>query len=215
MISKQKSGNHLKLLWRNDFTVQYRVYSPYNSCDILLCGIASGNIIYVLLKLRALVLASSSHIEHQNIFISSSRCQRTGILNIDNGTGFFNKCMDPLCVSTDSNLNVVADLGELSFRAISPASSNHRGSQCSQVTNSISSQLNPPHPSFSISPFLLSFWRIRSVFPSQDQEDRAEVDICPEQQHQQNDRKFIRKEKARLARLAATQVNMSEVSSSL
>ncbi|XP_031170832.1 centrosomal protein of 131 kDa isoform X2 [Sander lucioperca] len=77
--------------------------------------------------------------------------------------------------NTDSNLNVVADLGELSFRAISPASSNHRGSQCSQ-----------------------------------DQEDRAEVDICPEQQHQQNDRKFIRKEKARLARLAATQVNMSE-----
>ncbi|XP_039643658.1 centrosomal protein of 131 kDa isoform X2 [Perca fluviatilis] len=77
--------------------------------------------------------------------------------------------------NTDSNLNVVADLGELSFRAISPASSNHRGSQCSQ-----------------------------------DQEDRAEVDICPEQQHQQNDRKFIRKEKARLARLTATQVNTSE-----
>ncbi|XP_078135438.1 centrosomal protein of 131 kDa isoform X2 [Sander vitreus] len=77
--------------------------------------------------------------------------------------------------NTDSNLNVVADLGELSFRAISPASSNHRGSQCSQ-----------------------------------DQEDRTEVDICPEQQHQQNDRKFIRKEKARLTRLAATQVNTSE-----
>ncbi|XP_034715874.1 centrosomal protein of 131 kDa isoform X1 [Etheostoma cragini] len=77
--------------------------------------------------------------------------------------------------NTDSNLNVVADFAELSFRAISPASSNHRGSQCSQ-----------------------------------DQEDRAEVDICPEQQHPQNDRKIIRKEKARLARLAATQVNTSE-----
>ncbi|XP_028424125.1 centrosomal protein of 131 kDa isoform X2 [Perca flavescens] len=89
-----------------------------------------------------------------------------------------NSSMSPTDVkakNTDSNLNLVADLGELSFRAISPASSNHRGSQCSQ-----------------------------------DQEDRAEVDICPEQQHQQNDRKFIRREKARLARLAAPQVNMSE-----
>uniref|UniRef100_A0A3Q2UUU6 Centrosomal protein 131 n=1 Tax=Haplochromis burtoni TaxID=8153 RepID=A0A3Q2UUU6_HAPBU len=34
--------------------------------------------------------------------------------------------------NTDSNLNVVADLGDLTFRAISPALSNHRGSQCSQ-----------------------------------------------------------------------------------
>uniref|UniRef100_A0A3Q1B9C5 Centrosomal protein 131 n=1 Tax=Amphiprion ocellaris TaxID=80972 RepID=A0A3Q1B9C5_AMPOC len=34
--------------------------------------------------------------------------------------------------NTDSNLNVVADLGELSFRAVSPALSNRRGSQCSQ-----------------------------------------------------------------------------------
>ncbi|XP_038591074.1 centrosomal protein of 131 kDa isoform X3 [Micropterus salmoides] len=58
------------------------------------------------------------------------------------------------------NLNFVADLGELSFRAISPALSNHRGSQCSQ-----------------------------------DQEDRAVKDTCMEQQHQQNDRKLIRKEK--------------------
>ncbi|XP_049915278.1 centrosomal protein of 131 kDa isoform X2 [Epinephelus moara] len=77
--------------------------------------------------------------------------------------------------NTDSNLNVAADLSELSFRAISPALSNHRGSQCSQ-----------------------------------DQDDRAEADICVEQQHQQNDRKYIRKEKARLARLAASQVNTPE-----
>lgn len=41
--------------------------------------------------------------------------------------------IDLLFVSTDSNLNVVADLGDLTFRAISPALSNHRGSQCSQV----------------------------------------------------------------------------------
>ncbi|XP_034426069.1 centrosomal protein of 131 kDa isoform X5 [Hippoglossus hippoglossus] len=34
--------------------------------------------------------------------------------------------------NTDSNLNIVADVGELSFRAISPALSNPRGSQCSQ-----------------------------------------------------------------------------------
>ncbi|XP_034426066.1 centrosomal protein of 131 kDa isoform X2 [Hippoglossus hippoglossus] len=72
--------------------------------------------------------------------------------------------------NTDSNLNIVADVGELSFRAISPALSNPRGSQCSQ------------------------------------QEDRAEEDICLEQPHQENDRKLIRKEKARLARLAAVQV---------
>lgn len=38
-------------------------------------------------------------------------------------------------VFTDSNLNVVADLGELGFRALSPALSNRRGSQCSQVNN--------------------------------------------------------------------------------
>ncbi|XP_060883845.1 centrosomal protein of 131 kDa isoform X2 [Labrus mixtus] len=74
--------------------------------------------------------------------------------------------------NTDSNLNVVADFGELSFRAISPALSGHRGSQCSQ-----------------------------------DQEIRVEVDICLEQQQQENDRKLQRKEKARLARLAATQVD--------
>ncbi|XP_062269695.1 centrosomal protein of 131 kDa isoform X2 [Platichthys flesus] len=73
--------------------------------------------------------------------------------------------------NTDSNLNIVADVGELSFRAISPAPSNPRGSQCSQ-----------------------------------EQEDRAEEDICPEQQNQENDRKLVRKEKARLARLAAVQV---------
>ncbi|KAM6896924.1 centrosomal protein of 131 kDa [Xenentodon cancila] len=34
--------------------------------------------------------------------------------------------------NTDSNLNSGADLGELSFRAVSPALSSHRGSQCSQ-----------------------------------------------------------------------------------
>ncbi|XP_070707874.1 centrosomal protein of 131 kDa [Pempheris klunzingeri] len=77
--------------------------------------------------------------------------------------------------NTDSNLNVVVDLGELTFRAISPALSNHRGSHCSQ-----------------------------------DQEDRAEVDVCLEQQHQENDRRLIRKEKARLARLAANHVNTSD-----
>ncbi|KAG8008844.1 hypothetical protein GBF38_010485 [Nibea albiflora] len=77
--------------------------------------------------------------------------------------------------NTDSNLNVVADLGELTFRAISPALSNNRGSQCSQ-----------------------------------DQEDRAEVDVCLEQQHPENDRKLIRKEKTRLARLAANQTNSSD-----
>ncbi|XP_027144838.1 centrosomal protein of 131 kDa isoform X1 [Larimichthys crocea] len=77
--------------------------------------------------------------------------------------------------NTDSNLNVVADLGELTFRAISPALSNNRGSQCSQ-----------------------------------DQEDRAEVDVCLEQQHLENDRKLIRKEKTRLARLAANQTNSSD-----
>uniref|UniRef100_A0A665WUI9 Centrosomal protein 131 n=1 Tax=Echeneis naucrates TaxID=173247 RepID=A0A665WUI9_ECHNA len=36
--------------------------------------------------------------------------------------------------NTDSNLNVVTELGELSFRAVSPTLSNHRGSQCSQDT---------------------------------------------------------------------------------
>uniref|UniRef100_A0A3Q2QQ68 Centrosomal protein 131 n=1 Tax=Fundulus heteroclitus TaxID=8078 RepID=A0A3Q2QQ68_FUNHE len=34
--------------------------------------------------------------------------------------------------NTDSNLNITADLGELSFRAISPALSSNKGSQCSQ-----------------------------------------------------------------------------------
>uniref|UniRef100_UPI0037E99F19 centrosomal protein of 131 kDa isoform X2 n=1 Tax=Semicossyphus pulcher TaxID=241346 RepID=UPI0037E99F19 len=77
--------------------------------------------------------------------------------------------------NTDSNLNVVADFGELSFRAISPALSGHRGSQCSQ-----------------------------------DQENTAEVEVCVEQQQlQENDRKLIRREKARLARLAASQTNTS------
>ncbi|XP_053197919.1 centrosomal protein of 131 kDa isoform X1 [Scomber japonicus] len=71
--------------------------------------------------------------------------------------------------NTDSNLNVMADVGEFSFRAVSPALSNHRGSQCSQEPN-----------------------------------DRAEEEICLEQ-HQESDRKSIRKEKARLSRLAATQ----------
>ncbi|XP_020506197.2 centrosomal protein of 131 kDa isoform X1 [Labrus bergylta] len=79
--------------------------------------------------------------------------------------------------NTDSNLNVVADFGELSFRAISPALSGHRESQCSQ-----------------------------------DQEIRVEVDICLEQQQQENDRKLQRKEKARLARLAASQVDTPGVS---
>ncbi|XP_059181314.1 centrosomal protein of 131 kDa [Centropristis striata] len=77
--------------------------------------------------------------------------------------------------NTDSNLNVVADLGELTFRAVSPAPSNHRSSQCSQ-----------------------------------DQEDRVETDVCPDQQ-QQSDRKLIRKEKARLARLAAAQESSEEL----
>uniref|UniRef100_A0A3B4TJL3 Centrosomal protein 131 n=1 Tax=Seriola dumerili TaxID=41447 RepID=A0A3B4TJL3_SERDU len=36
--------------------------------------------------------------------------------------------------NTDTNLNVVTDLGELSFRAVSPALSNRRGSHCSQET---------------------------------------------------------------------------------
>ncbi|XP_028991064.1 centrosomal protein of 131 kDa isoform X2 [Betta splendens] len=71
--------------------------------------------------------------------------------------------------NTDSNLNVVADVGELSFRAISPALSNRRGSQCSQY-----------------------------------QEDRAEEDVCLEQQQKENDRKLIRKERSRLAHLSAT-----------
>uniref|UniRef100_A0A672YFR9 Centrosomal protein 131 n=1 Tax=Sphaeramia orbicularis TaxID=375764 RepID=A0A672YFR9_9TELE len=34
--------------------------------------------------------------------------------------------------NTDSNLNVVSDFSEVSFRAVSPASSHHRGSECSQ-----------------------------------------------------------------------------------
>ncbi|XP_041671771.1 centrosomal protein of 131 kDa isoform X2 [Cheilinus undulatus] len=71
--------------------------------------------------------------------------------------------------NTDSNLNIVADFVELSFRAVSPSLSAHRDSHCSQ-----------------------------------DQENRAEVDIFVEQ-HQENDRKLLRKEKARLARLSANQ----------
>uniref|UniRef100_A0A3Q1GRC3 Centrosomal protein 131 n=1 Tax=Acanthochromis polyacanthus TaxID=80966 RepID=A0A3Q1GRC3_9TELE len=46
-----------------------------------------------------------------------------------------NSLMSPTDVktkNTDSNLNVMADLGELSFRAVSPALSNCRGSQSSQ-----------------------------------------------------------------------------------
>lgn len=75
--------------------------------------------------------------------------------------------------NTDSNLNVVPDFGELSFRAISPVLSTNRGSKCSQ-----------------------------------DQENRIEIDVCLEpQQFQDSDRKHIRKEKARLARLAASGVN--------
>ncbi|XP_074519297.1 centrosomal protein of 131 kDa isoform X2 [Halichoeres trimaculatus] len=75
--------------------------------------------------------------------------------------------------NTDSNLNIVPDFGELSFRAISPALSANRGSK-----------------------------------GSQDQENRAEIDVCLEpQQFQETDRKHIRKEKARLARLAVSGVN--------
>ncbi|KAM9424452.1 centrosomal protein of 131 kDa [Pholidichthys leucotaenia] len=46
-----------------------------------------------------------------------------------------NSSMSPTDVKTknmDSNVNTVADISELTFSAISPASSNHRGSQCSQ-----------------------------------------------------------------------------------
>ncbi|XP_056286453.1 centrosomal protein of 131 kDa [Pseudoliparis swirei] len=74
--------------------------------------------------------------------------------------------------NTESNLRVTADLIELSFRAISPASSNHRGSPCSQ-------------------------------------EERVGVDVCLVQQHQHDDRKLIRNEKARLL-LAAAQVDTPE-----
>ncbi|XP_068160842.1 centrosomal protein of 131 kDa isoform X2 [Antennarius striatus] len=72
--------------------------------------------------------------------------------------------------NTDTNLNVVADLSELSFRAISPALSNNRGSQCSQ-----------------------------------EQENRSQVEICVEQQVQENGRKLIHKEKAHLAYHASPQ----------
>ncbi|XP_033963540.1 centrosomal protein of 131 kDa isoform X2 [Pseudochaenichthys georgianus] len=100
---------------------------------------------------------------------------RISLTNKSSASTSNNSPMSPIDVkakNTDSNLNVVSEL-ELRFRAISPALSNHRGSQCSQ-----------------------------------DQEDRAEVDL--EQQHQHNDRRFIRKERARLARLAATQANISD-----
>lgn len=40
-----------------------------------------------------------------------------------------------------------------------------------------------------------------------DQEDRAQVEICLEQQDQESERKLIRKEKARLTCHASTQVN--------
>ncbi|KAF7654678.1 hypothetical protein LDENG_00066600 [Lucifuga dentata] len=69
--------------------------------------------------------------------------------------------------NTDSNVNVAADFEISSFKAVSPALSNHRGSQCSQE------------------------WE--------------EADSCPEQQQKKNERKHIREEKARLARLAAIQ----------
>ncbi|XP_034083420.1 LOW QUALITY PROTEIN: centrosomal protein of 131 kDa [Gymnodraco acuticeps] len=97
---------------------------------------------------------------------------RISLSNKSSASTSNNSPMSPIDVkakNTDSNLNVVSEL-ELSFRAISPALSNHRGSQCSQ-----------------------------------DQEDRAEVDL--EQQHQHNDRRLIRKERARLA---ATQANISD-----
>ncbi|XP_069579488.1 centrosomal protein of 131 kDa isoform X1 [Brachyistius frenatus] len=89
-----------------------------------------------------------------------------------------NSSMSPTDVktkNTDSNLNIVADFGELSFRAVSPGPSSHRGSQCSQEA-----------------------------------EDRAAEDMSVEQQHQESDRKPVRKEKARLARLAAAQLNTSD-----
>ncbi|XP_047465469.1 centrosomal protein of 131 kDa isoform X2 [Mugil cephalus] len=75
--------------------------------------------------------------------------------------------------NTDSNLNVVADVSEMIFRAVSPASSGHRGSQCSQ-----------------------------------DHGDRADEVVSVELQ-QESDRKLVRREKARLARLASAQVNTS------
>ncbi|XP_077958766.1 centrosomal protein of 131 kDa isoform X2 [Gasterosteus aculeatus] len=70
--------------------------------------------------------------------------------------------------NAESNSNVTADLIELNFRAVSPASSNQRGSPCSQ-----------------------------------DQEDGSERDVVlvqqQPQQHPHNGRKWIRREKARLA----------------
>uniref|UniRef100_A0A8C2Z017 Centrosomal protein 131 n=1 Tax=Cyclopterus lumpus TaxID=8103 RepID=A0A8C2Z017_CYCLU len=53
---------------------------------------------------------------------------------------------------------------------------------------------------------------LKRILASKRKEDRVEVDVCLVQQHQQDDRKLIRKEKARLARLAAAaQVNAPEV----
>uniref|UniRef100_A0A3B4GV35 Centrosomal protein 131 n=1 Tax=Pundamilia nyererei TaxID=303518 RepID=A0A3B4GV35_9CICH len=59
-----------------------------------------------------------------------------------------NSLMSPTDVktkNTDSNLNVVADLGDLTFRAISPALSNHRGSQCSQEDRAEEDNSQEPH----------------------------------------------------------------------
>lgn len=66
-----------------------------------------------------------------------SRSQKT-LLKTETKLNYFAFNINSVFVSTDSNLNVVADLGELSFRAVSPALSNRRGSQCSQVKMKIS-----------------------------------------------------------------------------
>nr|XP_020460446.1 centrosomal protein of 131 kDa isoform X2 [Monopterus albus] len=98
---------------------------------------------------------------------------KISLSNINSASPSNNSPMSPTDVkakNTEFNLNVVADGGELSVRATSPALSNHRSSQCSQ-----------------------------------EQEDRAEEDISLKQKHQENDRKLIRREKARLAHRAATQ----------
>lgn len=60
------------------------------------------------------------------------------LLKTETKLNYFAFNINSVFVSTDSNLNVVADLGELSFRAVSPALSNRRGSQCSQVKMKIS-----------------------------------------------------------------------------
>lgn len=66
-----------------------------------------------------------------------SRSQKT-LLKTETKLNYVAFNINSVFVSTDSNLNVVADLGELSFRAVSPALSNRRGSQCSQVKMKIS-----------------------------------------------------------------------------